>query len=329
MATSADESVVTASVAPLNIVELGARGPGSTAVTVSVDDGRGGIASVNVPVTVQAPPSPPTPGIDLGALPVVDPVEDDVRDEVRSIHRDGRRMDPPVNPRVFSVVGDTPPAAFLADFADGQANIDELPDAGDLRELIAYITQAELPIGGNAFQSGGALASGADWSVTDLLNPARANANICQPNETPLACELRVNRPAVVFVTVGRVDLLRGTPVDQFQDALEQIVEASVAYGAVPVLVTIPGDPNAVPNLLAYNTAIAELADDMDLPLLNLWRGIMERLPGAVNPDLTLSTSGVGDQLTNAELSTYGAPLRNLYALRQLVTLIDQGDFGD
>lgn len=138
-----------------------------------------------------------------------------------------------------------------------------------------------------------------------------------------------MNRPAVVFVTVGRVDLLRGTPVDQFQDALEQIVEASVAYGAVPVLVTIPGDPNAVPNLLAYNTAIAELADDMDLPLLNLWRGIMERLPGAVNPDLTLSTSGVGDQLTNAELSTYGAPLRNLYALRQLVTLIDQGDFGD
>ncbi len=329
MATSADESVVTASVAPPNIVELGARGPGSTAVTVSVDDGRGGIASVNVPVTVQAPPGPPTPEIDLGALPVVDPVEDDVRDEVRSIHRDGRRMDPPVNPRVFSVVGDTPPAAFLADFADGQANVDELPDAGNLRELIAFVTQAELPIGGNAFQSGGALASGADWRAADLLDPARANANICQPNETPLACELRVNRPAVVFVTVGRVDLLRGTPVDQFQDALEQIVEASVAYGAVPVLVTIPGDPNAVPNLLAYNTAIAELADDMDLPLLNLWRGITERLPGAVNPDLTLSTSGVGDQLTNAELSTYGAPLRNLYALRQLVTLIDQGDFGD
>jgi hypothetical protein len=147
--------------------------------------------------------------------------------------------------------------------------------------------------------------------------------------ETPLACELRVNRPATVFVDVGRVDLLTGTPVDQFAAQLEQIVNTVIDGGAVPVLMTLPGDPNAIPNLAAYNSVIAERADDQDLPLLNVWRGVMERVPGAVNPDLTLSSSGVGDQFTNAELSTYGVPVRNLAALRQLLAVIEEGNFLD
>ncbi|MCZ2096106.1 MAG: tandem-95 repeat protein [Anaerolineae bacterium] len=335
MATSADETIVAAAVIPPNVVELSARGPGSTAVTVSVDDGRGGVASLNVPVTVQPPAEPPTQPpstgeqVDLTRLPVVAPVEDDVRDEVRDINREGRRMEPPVNPRVFSVVGSTPPNAFLGDLADAQANLQELPDADELGELIQFVSEAPLPIGGNAFQSGGALASGADWRAADLLDPARANPGVCQPGETPLACELRVNRPATVFVDVGRVDLLTGTPVDQFAAQLEQIVNTVIDGGAVPVLMTLPGDPNAIPNLAAYNSVIAERADDQDLPLLNVWRGVMERVPGAVNPDLTLSSSGVGDQFTNAELSTYGVPVRNLAALRQLLAVIEEGNFLD
>ena len=335
MATSADETIVAAAVIPPNVVELSARGPGSTAVTVSVDDGRGGVASLNVPVTVQPPAEPPTQPpstgeqVDLTRLPVVAPVDDDVRDEVRDINREGRRMEPPVNPRVFSVVGSTPPNAFLGDLADAQANLQELPDADELGELIQFVSETPLPIGGNAFQSGGALASGADWRAADLLDPARANPGVCQPGETPLACELRVNRPATVFVDVGRVDLLTGTPVDQFAAQLEQIVNTVIDGGAVPVLMTLPGDPNAIPNLAAYNSVIAERADDQDLPLLNVWRGVMERVPGAVNPDLTLSSSGVGDQFTNAELSTYGVPVRNLAALRQLLAVIEEGNFLD
>jgi len=126
---------------------------------------------------------------------------------------------------------------------------------------------------------------------------------------------------------VGRVDLLTGTPVDQFAAQLEQIVSAAINGGAVPVLTTIPGDANAIPNLAAFNSVIAQLADEQNLPLLNVWRGVMERVPGAVNPDLTLSSSGAGDQFTNAELSTYGAPVRNLLALRQLLTVIEEGNF--
>jgi len=250
-----------------------------------------------------------------------------VRDEVRDIHREGRRMDPPVNPRVFSVVGSTPPSAFLGDFADGQANVSERPDADELNELIQFIMEGQLPIGGNAFQSGGALASGENWRAADVLDPARANPNVCQPGELPLTCELRINRPAVAFLDLGRTDLLAGTPVDQFQAQLERIVDGTISHGVIPVLMTIPGDPNVVPNLAAYNTVIAQIADEKDLPLLNLWRGIMERLPNAVNPDLTLTSSGVGDQLTDAEIGTYGVPLRNLAVLRQLYTLIEEANF--
>src|SRR5690606_818917 len=337
------ENVVAAAIAPPNVLELSARGPGSTTVVVSVDDGRGGTARIDVPVTVQAPapppteppppptepPPPPADGVNLMELPAVAPIDDDVRDEVRDIYREGRSMDPPVNPRIFSVIGSTPPQAFLGDFADAQANVNERPDAEELAEVIQFFAEGELPIGGNAFQSGGALASGQNWRAADLLDPARSDPNVCQQGELPITCELRVNRPAVAFLDVGRADLIAGTPVDQFEAQLERIVDGTISHGAIPVLMTIPGDPNAVPNLAAYNTVIAEMAEEKDLPLLNIWRSIMERIPNTVNPDLTLTSSGVGDQLTSAEINTYGVPMRNLIVLRQLYTLIDEGNFLD
>ena len=336
VASSADSNIVAVNVAPPNVLQLTAQAPGSTSVTVDVMDGRGGMARITFAVSVAQPAPPPTEppteppagppaeGVNLRELPVLARIADDLRDNMRAILRAGLEMSPPVNPQVFSIVGSTPPAAFLGDFADGEATIEGVDDPGDLRDVIEFYAAGTVPVGGNAFQSGGALATGADWRAAHLLDPAQRNPNACQENETPLACELRVNRPAVVIVDIGRTDLLAGTPIDQFTTQLTQIVDTIIRSGAMPVLMTIPGNPDAVPNLNAYNTVIAELAADEDLPLLNLWRAIIEDVPNAINPDLTLTTSGRGDQLTPAELSTYGVPVRNEAVLRQLYRLLDQ-----
>ncbi len=156
-------------------------------------------------------------------------------------------MSPAAHPGIFSVAGNTPPNEFLADMADGAADFDGLQDANDLNALLFYYVSTPLPIGGNSFQSGGALASNQNWRAGDLLDPALSDPNWCQPGETPLNCELRVNRPTVLFVFVGRNDVLLNTPPDQFQAALDQIVQVSIQQGAIPVLVTIPGDRESLP----------------------------------------------------------------------------------
>jgi hypothetical protein len=230
-------------------------------------------------------------------------------------------MSPPANPGIFSVVGDTPPGQFMRDLADSDGNFEGLGDASQLSDVVFYYATATLPVGGNSFLSGGVLASDATWRIADLLNPALANPSVCQPDETPLACELRANQPSIVFIIVGRNDIIANTPVDQFEANLVTVIQTTIQSGAIPILTTVPGDPAAYPNLNDYNVAIARAALDRNLPLINVWLKMTEVGPSTVNPDLTLTTSGQGDQFTPQQLNTYGVPNRNLLALRTLFIL--------
>ena len=320
-ATSDNETVASASIPQPGVVQVVAHNPGSATITLSVDDGRGGSASTlfTVTVTAPAPPTePPGPEINLNDIPNISPIEGPILNTARSIYAQGQAMTPPVNPGVFSVAGDTPPAQFLGDLADGEANFGDLQDAAALSDLVFYYTSTSLPVGGNSFQNGGALSTGADWRASDLLDPGRANPGVCAGGESPLACEIRVNRPAVIFIIVGRNDVLNNTPLDEFEADMATIVETAIAGGTIPILTTIPGDPAVAPQLQQYNSAIVQIADDADIPLLNVWRRVASNAPGGVNPDLTLTSSGVGDQFVPGELDIYGAPNRNLIALRML-----------
>ena len=248
VAISDNGGIAGAFVSQMGTITLTANAPGSANITVSVDDGRGGTGSTVFTVTVnlaeQPTPIPPSTGLNLWDVPILPPLDDPVLSTVRDLYRRGQGV---MNPGAFSVVGDATPGDFLSDLGDGSGNFDGLPDAGDLNDLVFYYVSTGLPVGGNSFQAGGALASGADWRAADLLNPALANGNVCQPGETPLGCELRVNAPAVVFVVVGRSDVMSGTPPDQFADSLKTIVQTIAGQGALPILTTIPApdDPGS------------------------------------------------------------------------------------
>ena len=325
VAVSDNGGVVTAFSAAPGVVTLSAVGVGTANVTVSVEDGRGGYAAAVFGVTVNPPPEvptdtpvppPPPSEIDLDALPNVSPVEGDVLKTARDLY--GRGLNQGMNPGVFSVVGDTPPAEFLGDFADGQGDFGTLKDAAELSEVVFYYSSTPLATGRNSFDGGGVLASDPNWRAGDLLNPALAWGNFCA-GETPLACELRVNRPAVVFVVIGRNDVLGGTPVDQFEAQVDEIVRTIGQFGAIPVLTTIPGPPDQYPPLNAYNSAIVRVAERYHLPLANFWRPIQRNLGAAgVDGALRPTSPGANDLLTDDVRDQYGVPLRSLLALRTL-----------
>jgi hypothetical protein len=325
VAVSDNGGVVAAFSSAPGVVTLSAVGVGTANVTVSIEDGRGGYAATVFGVTVNPPPEvptdtpvppPPSGEIDLEALPNVSPVEGDVLNTARDLY--GRGLNQGMNPGVFSVVGDTPPAEFLGDFADGQGDFGTLDDAAALSEVVFYYSSTPLATGRNSFDGGGALASDPNWRAGDLLNPALASGNFCA-GETPLACELRVNRPAVVFVVIGRNDVLGGTPVDQFEAQIEEIVRTIGQAGAIPVLTTIPGPPDQYPTLNAYNSAIVRVAERYHLPLANFWRPIQRNLGAAgVDGALRPTSPGANDLLSDDVRAQYGVPLRSLLALRTL-----------
>jgi len=323
--------VVAAFVSAPGTVNLTALAPGSSAVTLSLEDGRGGTARATFTVTVnpiQEPPTevppptepPPSDMVDIDAIPNVPEVDGEVQQTARDLYARGRAQG--LDSGVFSVVGDARPADFLGDFADGSGDFGTLKDAAELSDLVFYYASTPLPTGRNSFEGGGALASDPGWRATDLLNPALANGNFCGGGETPLDCELRVNRPSVVFVVVGRNDVLAGTPLDQFESALDGIARTIAQYGAIPVLTTIPGPPELYPSLNAYNSVIVRLAERYDLPLTNVWRPINRALGRAgVDDTLRPTSPGANDVLTDAALDQYGAPLRSLVSLRTLQRL--------
>jgi hypothetical protein len=151
-----------------------------------------------------------------------------------------------------------------------------------------------------------------------LLDPARADGSVCQGGESPLACELRVHRPAVMFVFVGRNDVLTGTPPGQFRQQIDEIVRTIMGSGTIPVLATIPAPPDAEANVQPYNVAIADAADEFEIPVINLWRAIIEQAPGGVGGDLRLSPSNQPNVFSDEALANFGAQNRNLLALRTL-----------
>ncbi|MBN2303741.1 MAG: hypothetical protein JXQ72_04655, partial [Anaerolineae bacterium] len=318
VAESDNTGVLRAFISAPGVVQITGSAAGTANVSIVVDDGRGGSARVTFTVTVGNVVQPPPVGdqVDLNTIQVLPAITDEVQNTVRRIYTQGQTLPVPVDPGVFSVAGDTPPDQFLVDLGDGTANFGELQNAADLDALLFYYISTALPVGGNSFQSGGLLSSDTTWTAGDLLDPVHSDPAWCEAGETPLACELRTNRPAILLVLVGRNDVINGTPLADFRTQLDTLIKVSISQGAIPVLYTLPGDPARTQ---PYNTAIVQAAQEANVPLVNLWRGIQNNAPQTgFNPDLTLTTSGLGDQFTPEQFSTYGVPVRNILTLRVL-----------
>jgi hypothetical protein len=107
------------------------------------------------------------------------------------------------------------------------------------------------------------------FNVASVLSPLRADPEACEPAESPLACELRVWKPS--FVIVSLETWWGEQPALVYKTYMRQVVEYILSQGAVPILATkadnLEGDDS-------INAAIAEVANEYDVPLWNYWAAV-------------------------------------------------------
>lgn len=165
----------------------------------------------------------------------------------------------------FSKVGDCQMTAgtFLAGYANGKYII----PAG-YEDTVEWFSESMLSESVTAERGLG---------ISSVLNPMfglSAGYDQCLRNETPLDCELRTRRPMVVLIGMG-TNWIPNAALS-FEKYLRQVVDTVLKTGALPILATkadnVEGD-------WKLNEAIAQVAYDYDLPLVNVWRSVHD-LPG-------------------------------------------------
>ncbi|MFH2037847.1 MAG: SGNH/GDSL hydrolase family protein [Chloroflexota bacterium] len=192
-------------------------------------------------------------------LPVV---PDQISLRSQEIYRLGQDLQN--NPYAFSVVGDceSSPSWFLGDFDRGKS----FYSLGEYEDL-------ELVI--NAFQGSFErknLAVGNGFNTAAVLSPLWADPESCLRGETPLDCEIRLHRPAFVFILLGTNDIYQ---LDSFEINMRKILDSLVGRGILPILATKADDLEGGNKI---NAIIANLALEYDIPLWNFWR-VVQPLP--------------------------------------------------
>jgi hypothetical protein len=169
---------------------------------------------------------------------------------------------PGLDPHVFSKVGDCQMTAgtFLAGYANG---IYSIPDG--MQETVQWFSGSMIADDITAVNG---------YGINTILDPAfglAAGYNQCLVDETPLNCELRTRRPMIVLIGMGTNWIPHGEI--SFEKHLREIVDTVLKTGALPILATkadnVEGD-------WKLNQAIAQVAYDYDLPLVNVWRSVQD-----------------------------------------------------
>ncbi|MBI5961201.1 MAG: SH3 domain-containing protein [Chloroflexi bacterium] len=275
-----------------------------------------------------------TVNIDLSVVSVTGTAEDTtgpanidvvsgVSSNARTIFLDGRAKGNLAH--VFTRVGDSISASPNFLFPIGYGNY-QLGNFGYLGGAISFFSgpngRGQNPFAANS------IAARNGWSTESVLNPANADPGVCKAGETPLACEYRVNRPAVALIMLGTNDA-GGMPSNVFSANLQAIVQTSINMGVIPVLSTIPPKHyNAATDgrVAEFNQLIIATARAYDVPLWNYWLA-MSQLPqeglaaDGVHP--SVPPDGLNGVFDSTHLQ-YGFPMRNLTALQVLYILWQQ-----
>lgn len=244
-------------------------------------------------------------------------------EEVQEIFAAGQALGN--RPNVFTTVGDsnTTNGDFLRPIGLSSSPCD-LGEYEYLQETIDYFSAPPTPDDRNSFTRA-SLAADRGFSTYSALDPFWADASLCQPNESPLTCEYRVTQPSVALIMLGQIDInYAGTSVSAYHENMENIITASIGQGVIPVLSTIVFLPerDVYPLSLEFNMVILELAEEHQVPLINLWRAVQSLPNVGIGPDRSHLRAQVGRFCsfdgTEQEL---GGTLRNLLNLQILHSL--------
>ncbi len=229
-----------------------------------------------------------------------------VVENARAIYQRGQALGR--NAQAYSKVGDSTIANphFMARFDSTPYN---LADYAYLQPTIDYFA------GSHGRDSAAQRIGLHAWTV---LDPTWADNTICQPNETPLACEIRIHNPAVVIVRLGSNDA--GAP-ELFGDSLRQIVQQLIEAGVVPVLGT-KADRHEGSN--QNNDIIRQISAEFEVPLWE-FDVVAGTMPGrGLDVDNVHMLSFYAHDYSQPEAFTRGHGMHNLTALMVLDALRTQ-----
>jgi len=199
-----------------------------------------------------------------------------------------------VTPRTFSVVGDcqSEPAVFLGIYATDRYYL-----TSDYQYLQETIDDFRSSFSHKSVSVRDGL------SAPSALSPLWTDPQVCQPDENPVQCELRLYKPMLVFINLGTV-WREGASADKYEKYLREIVDLVITSGAVPILSTkadnVEGDHS-------LNLATARVAYDYDIPLWNFWAAA-DYLPN----------HGLDPERNDIYLTPDAWDVRNFVALRTL-----------
>jgi hypothetical protein len=255
----------------------------------------------------------------IGDTSVSFTLPDTIRTELTTIYQTGQARGN--YPDVFVKIGDsiTVSHSFLYPFS---TRTYQLGEYAYLQPVIDLFSLRPLRTG-NSF-SNRSLAAGEGWAAWAVLDPSYADPNVCKTRETPLVCEYRVNRPALALIMFGTNDVgyIEST---RYERNLREIVALSKEMGVIPILSTIPNRPDVGAKVAEFNTIVAEIAAEANLPLWD-YHAALQGLP---NDGLTFDrihpSTPPGGVVNAGNLSAanlqYGYVVRNLTALQMLYTV--------
>jgi hypothetical protein len=183
-------------------------------------------------------------------VPVVDP-------SIRAIYEYGQTLGN--DPRAVSVFGDcqTRPAEFLGVFETNPATLMSLsPELNETFEYFRDSFNRESPTAQDGTTPGALLWT--QWHQGDFT---------CTFAETPVQCELRIQRPSFVIIQVGTHFESRNT------EYLRKIILQLLDAGVVPIMATKADNREKDERI---NRDMALLASEYDLPLWNFWAAVSD-----------------------------------------------------
>ncbi len=232
------------------------------------------------------------------------PIIPQISQSITTIYQHGLQLGN--NPQAFSKIGDcgSTPAWFLGDFDRGP----KYYRLGEYQYLQPVI---------EAFQgsySRTSLAAKSGFNASSIFTILWSDRSVCEANETPIACEYRINQPAMAFVTIGSNDVFHQ---EKFEPQLRKIIEYSIEQGVIPILSTKADNMEKDGSI---NATIASLAREYDLPLWNYWQAVQPL------PDHGLQEDGVHltwgpNRFDDPHVMATAWTIRNLTALQILDTV--------
>jgi hypothetical protein len=155
------------------------------------------------------------------------------------------------------------------------------------------------------------LAAQSGFSTSSIITALWANRKFCNPDENPLACEYRVNKPVLALIMLGTNDVYH---IDSFEPQMRQIIEYSLEAGVIPVLGT---KADNIEKNHEINQTLAHLALEYQIPLWNYWAAVQPIENHGLQEDNAHITWGP-NQFNDPQVMQKGWPVRNLTALQTL-----------